>query len=96
VTAIVQTNQLLDPKVKYGFRGKRASLIWGESFPPSGGDRLRQRRRMYKDVMVRKCIRGLVVFKIHTPIGLINVLGYGMKYLFGIADARDVTRLTSF
>jgi hypothetical protein len=27
--------------------------------------------------------------------GLINVLGYGMKYLFGTADARDVTRLTT-
>jgi hypothetical protein len=26
---------------------------------------------------------------------LINVLGYGMKYLFGIADARDVTRLNT-
>jgi hypothetical protein len=25
--------------------------------------------------------------------GLINVLGYGLKYLFGTADARDVKRL---
>jgi hypothetical protein len=27
--------------------------------------------------------------------GLINILGYGMKYLFGTADARDVKRLSS-
>jgi hypothetical protein len=27
--------------------------------------------------------------------GLINVLGYGLKYLFGTADARDVKRLNS-
>jgi len=26
--------------------------------------------------------------------GLINVLGYGLKYLFGTADAKDVKRLT--
>jgi len=26
--------------------------------------------------------------------GLINVLGYGLKYLFGKADAKDVKRLT--
>ena len=27
--------------------------------------------------------------------GLIDVLGYGLKYLFGTADARDVKRLTA-
>jgi hypothetical protein len=27
--------------------------------------------------------------------GLLNVLGYGLKYLFGTADARDVERLTA-
>jgi hypothetical protein len=27
--------------------------------------------------------------------GLLNVLGYGLKYLFGTADARDVKRLTA-
>ena len=27
--------------------------------------------------------------------GLINVLGYGLKYIFGTADAKDVKRLTS-
>jgi len=26
--------------------------------------------------------------------GLINVLGYRLKYLFGTADAKDVKRLT--
>jgi hypothetical protein len=26
--------------------------------------------------------------------GLINILGYGLKYLFGTADAKDVKRLT--
>ena len=27
--------------------------------------------------------------------GLINILGYGMKYLFGTADAKDVKRLAN-
>ena len=31
---------------------------------------------------------------IRTRRGLINLLGYGMKYLFGTADARDVKRLS--
>ena len=26
--------------------------------------------------------------------GLVNILGYGMKYLFGTTDAKDVLRLT--
>ena len=30
-----------------------------------------------------------------TRRGLINVLGYGLKYLFGTADAKDVKRLTA-
>ena len=30
-----------------------------------------------------------------TRRGLINVLGYGLKYLFGTADTRDVKRLTA-
>ena len=30
-----------------------------------------------------------------TRRGLINVLGYGLKYLFGTADAREVKRLTA-
>ena len=30
-----------------------------------------------------------------TKRGLMNVLGYGLKYLFGTADARDVQRLTT-
>ena len=29
-----------------------------------------------------------------TKGGLINVLGYGLKHLFGTADATDVKRLT--
>jgi hypothetical protein len=29
-----------------------------------------------------------------TKQGLINILGYGLKYLFGTADAKDVERLT--
>jgi len=29
-----------------------------------------------------------------TKRELINVLGYGSKYLFGTADAKDVKRLT--
>jgi hypothetical protein len=32
--------------------------------------------------------------KVRFKRGLIDVLGYGMKYLFGTADARDVQRLT--
>ena len=32
---------------------------------------------------------------VRTRRGLIDVLGYGMKYLFGTADARDVKRLTA-
>jgi hypothetical protein len=30
---------------------------------------------------------------VHSKRGLINILGYGMKYLFGTADARDVKLL---
>ena len=29
-----------------------------------------------------------------TKRGLLNALGYGMKYLFGTADAHDVKRIT--
>jgi hypothetical protein len=32
---------------------------------------------------------------VRTKRGLIDALGYGMKYLFGTADARDVKRLTA-
>jgi hypothetical protein len=32
--------------------------------------------------------------KLRTKRGLINILGYGLKYLFGTADARDVQHLT--
>jgi len=31
----------------------------------------------------------------HTKRGLIDLLGYGMKYLFGTADAQDVKRLSN-
>jgi hypothetical protein len=31
---------------------------------------------------------------VRTKRGLINAMGYGLKYLFGTADARDVQRLS--
>jgi hypothetical protein len=39
--------------------------------------------------------RNLGTSSVRTRRGLIDVLGYGMKYLFGTADARDVKRLTA-
>ena len=35
------------------------------------------------------------ITSIHMKRGLIKALGYGLKYLFGTADARDVQRLTA-
>jgi hypothetical protein len=32
---------------------------------------------------------------VRSKRGLIDIIGYGMKYLFGTADARDVKRLTT-
>ena len=39
-------------------------------------------------------MRGQAVGNTRYKRELIDVLGYGMKYLFGTADARDVKRLT--
>jgi hypothetical protein len=33
--------------------------------------------------------------QVRAKSGLIDVLGYGLKYLFGTADAKDVKRLTA-
>lgn len=41
-----------------------------------------------------KSNRNPVVQGIRAKRGLFNVLGYGLKYLFGTADARNVKRLT--
>ena len=40
-------------------------------------------------------VRGSGSTRTRSKRGLLNVLGYGMKYLFGTADARDVQRLTN-
>jgi hypothetical protein len=40
-------------------------------------------------------VKNVGITGIRTKRGLINVLGYGLKYLFGTADARDVKRLTA-
>jgi hypothetical protein len=45
---------------------------------------------LYKETLVRE--PGVAVAR--DKRGLINVLGYGLKYLFGTADAKDVKRLT--
>jgi len=45
---------------------------------------------LYKETLVRE--PGVTVAP--DKRGLINVLGYGLKYLFGTADAKDVKRLT--
>jgi len=45
---------------------------------------------LYKETLVRN--PGVAV--VRDKRGLINVLGYGFKYLFGTADAKDVKRLT--
>ena len=48
------------------------------------------RKLLYKETLVRE--PGVAVAR--DKRGLINVLGYGLKYLFGTADAKDVKRLT--
>ena len=45
---------------------------------------------LFKDTLVRN--PGFAVAR--NKRGLINILGYGLKYLFGTADAKDVKRLT--
>jgi hypothetical protein len=45
---------------------------------------------LYKETLVRN--PGVAVAR--DKRGLINVLGYGLKYLFGTAHAKDVNRLT--
>jgi hypothetical protein len=45
---------------------------------------------LFKDTLVRN--PGFAVAR--NKRGLINILGYGLKYLFGMADAKDVKRLT--
>jgi hypothetical protein len=46
---------------------------------------------LYEETAVRNVGIGIV----RSKRGLIDVLGYGIKYLFGTADARDVKRLTT-
>ena len=38
--------------------------------------------------------RGFGTTSARTKRGLIDILGYGMKYLFGTADAHDVKRIS--
>ena len=45
---------------------------------------------LFKETLVRN--PGVAVAR--DKRGLINILGYGLKYLFGTADAKDVKRLT--
>ena len=40
-------------------------------------------------------IRGQDIVSARNKRGLFNVLGYGLKYLFGTADAKDVRRLAT-
>jgi len=40
-------------------------------------------------------IRGQDAVSTWNKRGLFNVLGYGLKYLFGTADAKDVRQLTA-
>jgi hypothetical protein len=40
-------------------------------------------------------VRNFGTTSVRSKRGLIDVLGYGMKYLFGTADAREVKRLTA-
>ena len=48
------------------------------------------RKLLFEEVMPR----GNGKESARTKRGLLNVLGYGMKYLFGTADAHDVKRIT--
>ena len=48
------------------------------------------RKLLFEEVVPR----GFGKASARTKRGLINVLGYGMKYLFGTADAHDVKRIT--
>jgi hypothetical protein len=49
------------------------------------------RRLLFED----KSNRNPVVQGVRAKTGLIDVFGYGLKYLFGTADAKDVKRLTA-
>jgi hypothetical protein len=49
------------------------------------------RQLLFKGQMNKKPM----IPKIRAKRGLINVLGYGLKYLFGTVDAKDVQRLTA-
>jgi hypothetical protein len=40
-------------------------------------------------------VRNTSTTSVHSKRGLIAILGYGMKYLFGLAVARDVKRLAA-